>query len=202
MIDFQQLEQKIAYYVHTCFQKEAPQHLYYHSYAHTKEVVERVKVLVVLEEGKTASTLWHLLSLAAWLHDIGYLYGYENHEELGMEIAAQQLKAILPTEELTLITNSIYATKLEVDPTDTAGALLKDADLSYGITERFFERGKLLRKEWKMMRAIDYKDQAWDELQYRFLCQVDFFSKAGHQHYAKSLQENILQQKKLLDRYL
>jgi len=66
-------------------------HIYtYHSLSHTQRVVKSTKELI--EGEKIGEDDAQNLLIAAWFHDVGYINGFENHEEKSNEIATEFLK--------------------------------------------------------------------------------------------------------------
>jgi len=179
------------------FEQADTTQLHYHSYQHTEDVVARIKTLakhLCIEQPTT-----ELLQIAGWLHDVGYLYGYQDHEDRGMKIAQDYLQEQdLEQQSIQIVVNCIEATKLSLSPRNLLEQLIKDADISYGVTERFFETGALLRKEWAYYLNKHYTNQAWAQLQYDFLLTVEFFTDYAKQAYDPIVLKNIEQQKLLL----
>ena len=141
-----------------------------------------------------------LLRMAGWFHDVGYLYGYDNHEDRGMLIAQEYLeKAALSAAQIAIVTHSIEATKMSLQPRNQLEEIIKDADIGFGVTEAFFETGPLLRKEWAVQLDKVYSNLEWETLQYDFLLSVQFYSAAAKVSYSPVLEQNILKQKKILD---
>ena len=77
-------------YALSLLRKDLP-HIYtYHNLGHTLRVVKSTKELIEGEniDGNDAENL----IIAAWLHDIGYIKGFEKHEEKSVDIASTFLK--------------------------------------------------------------------------------------------------------------
>ena len=62
----------------------------YHNFNHTSDVVKAVKILS--EKEKCTDEEIEILTVAAWFHDTGYIYGFENHEDNSVTVAAEFLK--------------------------------------------------------------------------------------------------------------
>lgn len=191
------LLQQVQQSVQQLFEQADTTHLYYHNYQHTKEVVDRIATLT--QEHQIGPTNSQLLLIAGWFHDIGYLYGYDHHEDRGMEIARKYLQEQgLEQQSIQIIVNCIEATKLSLSPRNLLEQIIKDADISYGVTERFFETGLLLRQEWAYYHNKQYTNQAWEQLQYDFLLTVEFFTAYAKETYYPIVLQNIEQQGKRL----
>lgn len=170
-------------YVSALFEQYGKAELTFHNFAHTQEVVERVEQLA--HSAMLPQAEIEVLILAAWFHDTGYLYGYSKHEAKSITLAqdffsAQKASAIILKEVIACI----EATEVGIAPKSKLQALLKDADLAYGCTDFFFERGPLLRKEWAHYLSKDYTDQEWDRIQYDFIRNVIFWSLEAKDKYA------------------
>lgn len=177
------------------FQKSDTSRLTYHTYAHTQEVSSIVLVAARALNLETAE----LLFVAGLFHDTGYLFGFQKHEEKSMELAEHYLiKNQIPFEEINFVNECIAATELGVSPLHEAAALLKDCDLSYGITDKFFERGALLRREWELNLDKFYSDEDWEKLQLDFLEHVSFSSNYAKNQFMPIVKENkVLQRKRI-----
>ncbi|MBL4651037.1 MAG: HD domain-containing protein [Aureispira sp.] len=185
------LEQEVKKHVTQLFEQADTAKLFYHNYQHTDEVVQRIAVLTT---DLNPSDLFSL-KIAGWFHDLGYLHSYKEHEEKGMFLAKNYLKNKLDTTTINLIIGCIEATKMGFKPRNTLERIIKDADIGYGVTERFMQTGTLLRKEWEAFLGKFYTDKDWEILQYEFLTSVQFHTDVAQEKYGPILQQNILQQK-------
>ena len=187
------LEQEVKEYVTQLFEQADTTKLFYHNYQHTVEVVQRIEVLAT---NLNPSDLV-LLKIAGWFHDLGYLYSYKNHEERGMILVANYLKnKQIDATKINLITACIEATKINFKPRSLLEKIIKDADISYGATERFIQTGTFLRKEWEAFLEVFYTDNDWEIVQYNFLTGVQFHTDIAQKKYGSILQKNLVQQKK------
>jgi predicted metal-dependent HD superfamily phosphohydrolase len=169
--------------------------LTYHCYGHTLEVSNNVRQYA--EDIFKEAADW--LYISGLFHDTGYLHAYHNHEEKSMELAEHFLKIMkVPYEEISFVTKCIESTKLGVSAFFPEAALLKDTDLAYGVTEKFKERGPLLRKEWELNLNNHYADKEWEELQFNFLNTLSFESDFGRQYFIPKVKENLLFQTEIL----
>lgn len=189
------LEKEVKAHVTQLFEAADTSKLFYHNYQHTFEVVQRIEALA-LDLNPSDLTV---LKIAGWFHDVGYLHAYDNHEERGMRIAEEYLtNKQLDASKIDLIKACIEATKLNFKPRTYLEKIIKDADIGYGVTERFMQTGTLLRKEWEAFSEAFYTDQDWEFLQHNFLKNVRFYTDIAQKKYDPILQKNVLQQKKRL----
>jgi len=190
------LVQQSAAFVQALFEQHPNHQLFFHDFGHTQAVVATVQKMTQAMELSTQQQ--QLLQIAAWFHDVGYLYTYQQHEAKSIAIARQFLTKKLSDEQLKWITDSIAATELGVEPTSEQAAILKDADLAYGVTHHFRERGPLLRKEWEIHKDKHLTNAEWELLQYNFLQNVKFWSAYGQQHFAPIVERNRISQADLI----
>lgn len=187
--------------VRSLFASHDTAHLHYHSPGHTQEVLQSVIMMAKaldLSEKELA-----LLQVSALWHDVGYLYTYHGHEDKGMELSAAFLSETgCAAADIALVAACIEATKLMQEPRNELEALLSDADLAYGVTEHFFERGPLLRKEWELCLDKHYSELEWEKLQANFLSTVQFHSTFGKTNFAPIVAENLKKQQIRLDALL
>lgn len=190
----------IQTFVDEAFESADCSKLFYHSYGHTLSVVKSVEEIT--EKLQFSTHQQQLLVAAAYWHDIGYLSGYDNHEDRGIELAKTHLPQWQVSNiDIEQICSYIAATKLRTRAASPEAAILADADIFYGIGSSFFDRGPLLRKEWEACKALYYSERDWQQLQLDFLQSVEFQSAYGQECFAPVLQNNIQQQKKLLKQW-
>lgn len=185
----QQLQQVKTYVIQE-FKAADTSKLYYHNLAHTKGVVLNVESIIKAVELDVEAAF--LLKTAAWWHDIGYLYGYEEHEQRGMRLAATLLPPMgFEPKQIEVIVELIAATELGQAPKSTLQALLADADLAYGVTQNFIACGNQLRKEWAWYKNQSYTEKEWLKSQLKFLQSVNFHSDFGKKNYQPLVKENL-----------
>jgi len=157
-----------------------PGNLCYHHLGHTQEVVQTAQ-LVGRRSGLLAKEVeW--VTLAAWLHDIGYSRAYQGHEEMSAEMAGEILEATgMPEAEIRIIQSCIRATRIGQAPGNQMEAVLCDADLAYLAGPDFVEKSLLLRSEWERVLGRVLTNKSWWELNKRFLRNHKYHSHFGQQ---------------------
>jgi len=180
------------------FNQQQPSHLLYHSYQHSIEVAETC-LLIAQNETLTPQERENLL-IAAYFHDIGYLMGYQNHENSSKKFAQQWLEAQhFPQEGIHQILACIEATRFGHNPQNLLEQIIADADISYGI-KKYKLRSRLLRSEWESAHTIakTYPKMEWLKLQTQFLSQIRFHTDYARQHFAPlALKHWVTETKKL-----
>ena len=156
-------------------EKNLPLYLKYHSVEHTAGVLKDA-MLIANEEGVSESELFKI-KIAALLHDTGFMFTYQNHEEASCAYA----KVILPKyhispEDISHICEMIMATKIPQSPKDQCGNILADADLAYLGTDDFSAISSLLFAELKYFNPL-LELKAWNKIQIKFLKQHQYFTQ-------------------------
>jgi class 3 adenylate cyclase/ligand-binding sensor domain-containing protein/predicted metal-dependent HD superfamily phosphohydrolase len=160
---------------------ELPSNLYYHGMHHTKDVIDAVE-RIGKAEGIQPEELM-LVKLGALLHDAGFMYQYQNNEELGAKMATEILpKYGFNPEQVKIVENMIMATKIPQNPQTHLEQILCDADLDYlGRSKEEFEKiSSTLSKElleFGFLKSID----DWDPIQVKFLASHKYFTQTSIQ---------------------
>jgi len=150
--------------------------LVYHSLWRTQDdVVPAAERLAALAGVNSLDML--LLSTAAWFHDVGFVIQRVNHEDVGMQIAAEVLPQFGYTpEHIGRIRGMIAATKLPQSPHTLLEEILADADLDALGREDFLPRSQVLRAELAEFGATS-TDKEWLQVQ------LDF--QQGHRYFTE-----------------
>lgn len=135
--------------------------LLYHNLVHTREVVEAVQFMHGFYQLSTEEDL--AVQVAAWWHDVGYLYGPpENHEARSAEKARVFLTGLKAGESLIVkVESCIMATRMPQKPTGLMEEIICDADLFHLGTTAFKENSKMLRREIELINGIPMKGSDW-----------------------------------------
>lgn len=162
--------------------KELPENLYYHSVAHTLDVLDRVESLGKSEGVSEADIL--LLRLAACFHDAGFLINNHNHEKLGCKLVRESLPDYgFSEEQIQLICGMIMATKIPQSPSNHLEEIICDADLDYLGRPDFLVIGQRLFEELKAYNVLE-TEREWDELQVKFLGNHNYWTATNQKERA------------------
>lgn len=133
---------------------ELPDNLYYHSAAHTEDVMSEA-IRFAIEDGLPERDI-DLIAVAGAYHDFGFIVRYTENEIYGAEFAAlamEQSGSYSP-DDIDLVSQMILDTGLvETDKglrsvaTTRLSAYLIDADLSNLGRNDFIEKTELIAKE-------------------------------------------------------
>ncbi|MFK7924070.1 MAG: HD domain-containing protein [Bacteroidia bacterium] len=184
-------------YILNRLDQELPINLYYHSPQHTRDVYEAATEIAYHEQIKGDDL--RLLQTAALFHDCGFLITYQNHEIVGCQLVAKVLPGFGYTDpQIKQICEMIMATRIPQAPQDHLSEILCDADLYYLGTQKFYQIGNTLYREF-LDHGIVKDDEAWNRLQLSFLQDHEYFTqtalnlrkpqKITHLHQVKKLVE-------------
>jgi class 3 adenylate cyclase len=158
-------------------QDELPTNLFYHNVEHTMDVITRVEILGRGENVSDQDML--LLKTAALLHDSGFIFQYENHEDNSILFAEEILpKYKYSTPQIQTVINLIEITRLNATPQTELEQILKDADLDYLGRSDFVPISENLFKE---MNAYGTKISLsqWNDIQYDFISKHTYYSNTA-----------------------
>ena len=154
-----------------------PKDYTYHTISHIRDVVkhsERIAKKEKLSKEDIAD-----LKLAAWLHDIGYIWEPARHEARGAEYTTNVLSALnFPNQKINKITGMILATKIPQTPKNLLEQIICDADLDYLGREDYASISLLLLEELRLQKNISEKE--WLNLQYSFLNKHTYHTKTAN----------------------
>lgn len=174
--------QKAQHFAREMLSKKLDPSFVYHNLTHTERVVKSVRE--ILDHHPLTDAESEALFIAAWLHDVGYTEGHEEHEEKSCTIAKEFLedqgceKTLI--EKVCLL---IRGTKMEAVPETLDQMILRDADASHFAKDSFMETSAMLRDEWVLLGLKSFSDVEWlDE-------NVKFFTE-HHQFYTDYAKSN------------
>jgi len=172
-IRFRELEDVVYYKLEHALNED----IKYHDLKHTVDVVNQVEVIGNGEKINAEEMI--VLKTAALLHDLGFVLGYNDHEESGVKLA----KELLPdygytSAQIKTITELIYATKFPPKPENKLEEIICDADLDYLGRPDFLPVSiKLYEELFKFKQIEGTKD--WNELQVKFLETHHYYTKTA-----------------------
>ena len=154
-----------------------PKEYTYHTIHHIRDVVvqsERIAKKEKINKEDIAD-----LKLAAWLHDVGYIWEPARHEARGAEYATTVLNAMdFPAQKINRITGMIMATKIPQSPKNLLEQIICDADLDYLGREGYEENSLLLLQELRLKKEVTELD--WLKIQDQFLTKHAYFTKTSN----------------------
>lgn len=170
---FKDLEELII----THLDKGLPSNLYYHNVRHTIDIVTQVEILGIGEEISLEELL--LLKTAALFHDYGFIYTYDDHEEVSVRYAREILpKYRYKPHQIEKICELILSTKANNTPKNKLEMILNDADLDYLGREDYIPLSYNLFRELHERGRIKSYDE-WIKLQYDFLLNHKYYTETA-----------------------
>jgi len=160
-MDFVQLTEKAELTVTGLYKSLTRPILLYHNIDHVRDVVSACRIICDATgtslEDRTAVTV------AAWWHDVGYLFGGpKDHESRSTEKAAEFLQSVGMHEAFILnVRGCIMATKMPQDPKNDLERIICDADLYHLGTANFRTYTKLIRKEAELYGERPISASEW-----------------------------------------
>ena len=167
----------------------------YHTIHHIRDVVEQAEKIAKKEKMSKAEI--EDIKLAAWLHDVGYIWEPTRHEARGAEYATTVLTALnFPKTKINKITGIILATKIPQSPKNIYEEIVCDADLDYLGREDYIVNSNNFLQEIQLNKKIT--ELEWLSIQDKFLRAHHYFTtrsinsrEAKKQERLKMIQEQI-----------
>lgn len=184
--------------VYKKLRKELKPTLYYHNFQHTVDVCESVDRLA--EEENIFGEDLLLLQTAALFHDTGFIWRYENNEELACNFARQVLGSYgYSDKQKEHICRMIMSTQIPQNPEDHMAMVLCDADLDYMGRGDFFITALRLHREWSENSNMKITFKEWYLKQQAFIMQHEFFTESARRLRDDKKAHNLAQVKELLN---
>lgn len=164
-------------YILDRLEKELRPDLYYHGVHHTLDVYEAsIKIAELENLGQEEKVI---VNTAALYHDSGFIYQYENNEE----VAVKLIEVVLPKfgysdVQIKQIAALIMSTQIKHLPTTLLEKIMCDADYDYlGRSDVY----KIADSLYKELDAHDYKytPEEWNEVQLKFLNKHEYFTASS-----------------------
>ncbi len=158
---------KLKQFIITKLESELSEKLIYHGFHHTLHVLKSCNQYIKRMHIGTHDA--YLLRTAAIMHDTGFIWGFDNHEDESITYT----RNILPDwnyseQEIDKIIGMINATKKPQTPSTVLEQILADSDLDYLGTEYFYKIGNKLYNELLAFNKISNEEE-WDRIQVQFL---------------------------------
>jgi uncharacterized protein len=154
------LLQKVEAFVKELLEKELPKSMYFHNFEHTLLVVEGVRTIGKQSNMGEEDLL--LLTLAAFLHDVGYTKQYIGHELASVQIARDFLfENGLNDADIGVVSDCILATKYPQLPNNNLEKIICDADFYHFSLQNYIAFAARLKREWEENLHLVYSDREW-----------------------------------------
>jgi len=183
-------------FVETFFIKNLPSHFVYHSYDHSKSVVEAIKI-IGKHSGLNPKEMETCI-VSGWFHDTGYTKTCDGHEAESARIAENFLKEKqYPEDRIKEVKATIMATKSPSVPKNEIERVICDADMHHVATKEYLERTELLRQELAVTSNHNFNTQDWISTNINFLKAHTFFTNYAQSYMTERKEKNL---KKLRNR--
>jgi adenylate cyclase len=177
-------------------EKEFPISLYFHNKQNIKDIYNMVELLGRAEELSDEENL--LLRTAALLHDIGYIWSYDEHEDHSIDYAREILPDYQYTEEqIQKICSLIEVTKNMRRPESRIEEIMLDAEMHYlgradyvtlsdNLFFELYEKGKIQTKnEWVRMQNVLLSNHKY------FTKTASLLSDVSHKQQIQNMREHV-----------
>jgi predicted metal-dependent HD superfamily phosphohydrolase len=152
--------------------------LHYHNYAHTLDVIRSVEKLSAMEAVNGNEVI--LVQTAALFHDAGYLWAYDDNEQLACSYARELLPGFgYSSDQIETISQMIMATQIPQQPGDQLAMILCDADLDYIGRDDFFPIARKLYLEWSENNERVFEAREWYARQFLFFRDHQYFTRSA-----------------------
>lgn len=177
---------KLKNFVIQKLKAELSDKLTYHGVLHTEYVLKSCNQYI--NRMRIPAYEAYLLRTAAIMHDTGFIWNFENHEEESIKYTRELLPGWnYSTDEIERIIGMIKATKIPQTPTNVLEQIIGDSDLDYLGTSLFYKIANKLYREYLALHKISTEEE-WERLQDRFLQNHRY-----HTPYAKKHREPVKQ---------
>jgi len=173
----------------------------YHTIGHTREVT-RQTIELAESEGMGADKIL-LLGIASLFHDTGYAFEYNHHEANSCsvyDLFCEEMKEASSIKED--VHALILSTKYESSPQNLEEKIMRDADLHYLGTDRYFAEAAALRSEWEFVLDQFYSEKEWVEINLFFMKSHLFFTQSAIHKFEQKKSENLKKVQELFDQLL
>ena len=174
-----------------------PESMVYHNLIHTREVVkaaEKIGTYANLSEDEKT-----ILMLAAWFHDTGFKYTYDDHEDRSIEIAEEFCKENAVSQEIIdKVSSTINSTRIELKPKTLIENVLNDADFIHLSKKSYFDKLLLLKTELENVNGETIVDADWYEKNLEFLRTHRYYTEYGKTVLGPKVEKNVQVQQKMI----
>jgi predicted metal-dependent HD superfamily phosphohydrolase len=177
-------------FVKSFFEEKLSEDYVFHNFEHARYVAEKSE-WIGRNSGLSLEDI-DMVVFTAWFHDVGYVYGFEGHEERSSELATMFLKTKnVEQEVIDHVDACIMATRLPQTPGDLLAQVLCDADMAHLAEPDYFDRVELLRKEWKNTLGKKMSKGKFYKISEKFFWQHKYFTEFAKKVLAPGKEKNL-----------
>ena len=194
-----QLVEQTSAYVQDLLTEKLPGTCLYHNLTHTRRVLKSTKEII--DNSSFSDEDKEVLELAALLHDTGYIYHADGHEEESAKIAVEFLSGLnVDNGVIKKIEDCILATRMEATPQSELEKVIRDADASHFAKDYFQEASEFLRLELKLQNIVDKNKMKWLEGNIDLLRnEHEYYTDYAKEHWSPGKEKNIRMMEEQLD---
>ncbi|MDN5203900.1 DUF5706 domain-containing protein [Fulvivirgaceae bacterium BMA10] len=190
-----ELIKKTKEYAGGILKDNVPEAVSYHNMQHTKDVVD-----AAIEIGKASDLSeeeMEIVQLAAWLHDVGYCEGANDHEDMSIEMTRNFLSKMgVEPAKIEAVEGCIEATKMPQRPQNKLQEVICDADLYHLASNEYFNRAELLREELEITKGMELSQLDWYQMNIQFFGEHEYFTEYAKEKLTPQKNENLKKVKK------
>ena len=163
----------------------------YHNLRHTQRVVKSSKELLQYYNLNDSDS--NAIILAAWLHDIGYTQGSENHESTSCDIAKKFLtEQGCDSNLIDEVCRLIMATKRGHEPQNLMEEIIRDADSSHLGQTSYADTSEMLREELALLGIANITTKEWRKANIKmFQTEHRFYTDYAKEHWQEGKDDNL-----------
>ncbi|UZD24243.1 HD domain-containing protein [Algoriphagus halophytocola] len=163
----------------------------YHNLDHTLSIVNQVGIIGGFYD--LPQEQQEDLTIAGWLHDIGYLQGVaQEHEKRGAAFAGKLLASMsVEPCRINRVQGAILATKVPQQPQNLLECIICDADLYHLSSDQFYEQTLTLKKENEQLNRKKWKLAEWLRNSEQFMKQHRYHSEYAKEHFLPGKLANL-----------
>ncbi len=185
------LVQKADDFILNLFKEKLPNTFTYHNYTHSKRVYKSINEIIEHSQISVKDTT--VLRLSALLHDTGYIYKREGHEEESVKIATEFLTSENVEKDIIEgVQKCIMATKFKGTPEGVLEEMMRDADASHFGKDYFKEASEFLRQEYLLQDVEEYTPREWRDENISVLSEKhQYYSEYALKNWQKEKEKNL-----------
>lgn len=193
----QLISQESEKYIRALLEKEIRENITYHDILHTEYVAGQAGI-IGQNSGLNQEEI-HIVTVAAWFHDSGFVSKTDGHEEVSQDIAREFLSSKGMSEDfINKVLLCIESTKMPQNPGDNLLAqVVCDADMAYLSEDFYLVRTRLLRKEWNHESEIKRSRKTYYEETVELFKMHNYFTDYGQKTFSEGKAKNFQQLHKL-----
>jgi predicted metal-dependent HD superfamily phosphohydrolase len=187
---FNELLVEAQNFVFNLFMGQTLNHLCFHDYTHTLQVVQAVEEITynLNEEDERKE----LLLVAAWFHDTGYCKTYLGHEKESQQFAWQFLQGQgLAASKIQVVLDCIQATNQAETPQNALEEIMRDADFIHLSSPEYWVKLQSLRQEWQYILNKSHSDYDWLQENLKFLQCHKYYTDYAQANWSPGKEVNI-----------